>query len=142
MNKKDELSLLMQAVEGVDVLIDGENVEMLAQLAGVEPTNKLKRLIFAETLQNDLYDLLTAEEPETIGELCPPLKEKWDIETTKAIEMAFRCGFYYAMTQAGTNWQTNEADRILTSRLAKKMQLIPPAVADKQGDNMFEDELN
>lgn len=126
MNKKDELGLLMQAVESVDVLVDGEAIDNMADLSGVEPTNELKRLIFAENLQNELKDLLTAEEPATIGNICPPLKEKWDIKTMEAIEQAFRCGYYYAMTQAGQCWQTNETDRIMLDKLAKKMQLIPP----------------
>lgn len=129
MNKKEELGLLMQAVESVDVLVDGEAIDNMADLAGVEPTDELKRLIFAENLQNELQDLLTAEEPETIGNVCPPLKEKWDIKTIEAIEQAFRCGYYYAMTQAGQSWQTNETDRIMLSKLAKKMQLIPPKYA-------------
>jgi hypothetical protein len=129
MNKKEELSLLMQAVESVDVLVDGEAIDNMADLSGVEPTDKLKRLIFAENLQNELKDLLTAEEPETIGYVCPPLKEKWDIKTMEAIEQAFRCGYYYAMTQAGQSWQTNETDRIMLGKLAKKMQLIPPKYA-------------
>ena len=129
MNKKEELGLLMQAVESVDVLVDGEAIDNMADLSGVEPTDKLKRLIFAENLQNELKDLLTAEEPETIGNVCPPLKEKWDIKTIEAIEQAFRCGYYYAMTQAGQNWQTNETDRIMLDKLAKKMQLIPPKYA-------------
>jgi hypothetical protein len=165
MNKKDELSLLMQAVESVDVLVDGETIDNMADLAGVEPTDELKRLIFAENLQDELQDLLTAEEPEVINNICPPLKKKWDFETMEAIEQAFRCGYYYAMTQAGQCWQTTETDRILTGKLAKKMQLIHPqyaivkqalksnefvdfvqdagkAIMEQQGDNMFEDELN
>ena len=165
MNKKEELSLLMQAVESVDVLVDGETIDNMADLAGVEPTDELKRLIFAENLQDELQDLLTAEEPEVISNICPPLKKKWDFETMEAIEQAFRCGYYYAMTQAGQCWQTTETDRILTGKLAKKMQLVHPqyaivkqalnsnefvdfvqdagkAIMEQQGDNMFEDELN
>jgi hypothetical protein len=59
----------------------------------------------------------------------------------EAIEQAFRCGYYYAMTQAGQSWQTNETDRIMLGKLAKKMQLIPPKYATTEGKGHTTDKV-
>lgn len=137
MLEEKELEALMKAVEAVEFVDNKKESDLLAKIAGMENTDKLKRLRFADNLRSELIDLLHDE--KRISEAaCPPLAIKWQ-ETcednkdkasmafiiNEALELAFRCGYYYAMTDVGGSWQPH--DRYNQEYLAGMgMEIVPP----------------
>lgn len=117
MFEAEETKNLMCAVESVEFVQNKREGELLAKEAGIENTDSLKRMRFAEDLRNQLRDLFY--DSEGYGHnMCPPAKINWidACEKTEskthlasivhdAIEQAFRCGYYYAMAEGGGRWQ-------------------------------------
>jgi hypothetical protein len=117
MFEAEEMQILMGAVESVEFVQNKQESELLAKVAGVENTDKLKRLRFADSLRCELRDLFY--DSEGYGQdICPPAKldlidmcEKTENRTHLAsmvrdcIELAFRCGYYHAMDECGGRWQ-------------------------------------
>lgn len=137
MLEEKELEALMKAVEAVEFVDNKKESDLLAKIAGMENTDKLKRLRFADNLRSELIDLLHDE--KRISETaCPPLSIKWQ-ETcednkdkaslafiiNEALELAFRCGYYYAMTDVGGSWQPHDRyDKEYLSGMG--MEIVPP----------------
>ena len=150
MFEEEELKNLMRAVEGVEFLQNKQESDLLAKVAGVENTDKLKRLRFADDLRNQLRDLFY--EGESIRSICPPsnldlidLCEKTAKNPTHmasimrdCIEIAFRCGYYFAMDECGGRWQApyRFSDDYLK---ATGLELVPAVEDDLAEEKDMED---
>ena len=137
MLEEKELKLLMKAVEAVEFTSNKKEADLLAKVAGMENTDKLKRLRFADSLRSELMDLLH-DERQISEEVCPPLSIDWQ-ETCEnnqdkasmafiireALELAFRAGYYYAMTDVGGSWQPHDRyDKEYIDSIG--LEIVPP----------------
>jgi hypothetical protein len=114
MYEEQEAQALKQALESVDFCVDGKHCELLAKVTGQKLDKDFLKLIFADTLRQDLR----LDNADIADKICPPANGDWQriladkpelsAMVDESIQAAFRFGYYYAMQESGVNWQPCE----------------------------------
>jgi hypothetical protein len=114
MYEEQEAQALKQALESVDFCVDGKHCELLAKVTGQKLDKDFLKLIFADTLRQDLR----LDNADIADKICPPSNGDWQriladkpelsAMVDESIQAAFRFGYYYAMHESGVNWQPCE----------------------------------
>lgn len=114
MYEEFEAKALKHAIDSVDFVVDMEHCKMLAKLTRRPLDKDLMKIVFADTLRQDLM-VDCAERAEA---MCPPANGEWQTILAdkpelsamidESIQAAFRFGVYYAMQEAGISWTPAE----------------------------------
>jgi hypothetical protein len=114
MYEEQEAQALKQALESVDFCVDGKHCELLAKVTGQKLDKDFLKLIFADTLRQDLR----LDNADIADKICPPANGDWQriladkpeisAMVDESIQAAFRFGYYYAMQESGISWTPYE----------------------------------
>lgn len=114
MYEEQEAQALKQALNSVVFCVDKKHCGLLAKITGQKLDKDFMKVIFADTLRQDLM----LDDAAKADRICPPANGDWQriladkpelsAMIDESIQAAFRFGYYFAMQEGGISWTPYE----------------------------------